>query len=246
MPEVDRCGRASRRSGVTHRPPIVPAPVSSSRSERRAGRRPSGPAATDSSITVPARGARTSFCIFIASIVSSVAPSATSSPDRHADRHDQPGQRRLAPRPGRCALPPRVSASARTRSRHVRTVTGIRRPRSVTTQSLPEPSTSDRQRRRAVDEPRPIPRSGSSQLEPPAVGRRDRLAADAAPRSRSSPTRLAPRGPAPGRAVVGRPRATGAPGRRRPARRGLQRGGGRPGRRLVGRSAAGRRPSAPR
>ena len=96
--------------------------------------------------TRPARGARTSFCIFMASMVSSVWPSATSSPSATPTATTRPG-RVAVMSTGPPWLAAATSASASTRSRQLSTLTAMRRPSSVTHQCVPLPSTTTRRLR---------------------------------------------------------------------------------------------------
>ena len=98
------------------------------------------PAPTATRSTVPSRGDRSSFCIFIASTVRSCWPAVTTSPGAHRDGHDPPrddGTDLGAGRAGRATSRPRVArsrSSARSASstsnsnRQPSTTTSIRRP----------------------------------------------------------------------------------------------------------------------
>ena len=131
----------------------------------------------------------------------------------NGDDHDQAGAGSGAHRSGPRGNAASVSASARIRSRHERTVTGIRRPRSVTVQSVPCPSARTRtERSPSVSRAMPCGASTQSSRQPSAGI--DRLAVDAglevahsrsASRRPSSPHAEPPgRGRRPARAVVAR------------------------------------------
>ena len=174
MPEVDRCGRASRRSGslIGHRL------YASSLQPKQRGAGRHGLARLHATPRSPVRLAAPGPRSASSSPRSSGAtsPSATSSPTDTATATISPGRVAFTA-VGPLWAAAAVSASARIRSRQELTVTGIRRPRSVTTQCAAGALDQDGQRRRTVDEPRdPAARVGH--LEPPAVGRRDPLVGD--------------------------------------------------------------------
>ena len=158
-------------------PPIVRRRRTTEPKQRRAGHDRLAGCDRQPRSTRPARGARTSFCIFIASMVRSAAPSSTSSPASTATATTSPGRRgpddrpaRLAPRPASRPRPADAPASA----------DGDRdaTPARVTTQwcPLPPPGPVRSARHRSGGRPR-ASRSTQSSRQPSAG--RDRARRDA-------------------------------------------------------------------
>ena len=175
-----------------------------------AGRRPSAtvcPGATSSSMTRPARGARTSFCIFIASIVRSAAPSSTSSPSATATATTRPGRvARISTGPA-CRRPLGLGLGQDPLSPGLdgdRDATSAQGDEPFAPVLLPRGHSCDR----SPSVRRAIRRAAVDPVEPPAIGRGDRSPSRRAPRGRSSAAgppggaRSAPRRAAwPGRAA---------------------------------------------
>ena len=194
---------ARRVARQRSRPASRPSPIGRSRSRRSrdapASTSPSStvwptPTATTRS-TVPARGARSSFCIFMASTTRSCWPATTASPGATATDTTRPGMiaRTSVGPPCAAAAPPRRARSRRTARRS----DPRPRPRTASRRRRPRPATAGRRRsvRRVPVAPSTrTASSGAGPLEPASAGSGSTTSGpspDRPGRSRATQTRTA-------------------------------------------------------